>query len=133
MITILSFSLGSGSLRTRVPNSGCRAPSMAATHLSGASVPSELERRIQERLPGLPMTRRTRRELRQVVAETGVAIVKNDAAATVTRSALKTVTELVDEARKLAGDDPVKVALTLQLVQDYTETARRTNASVLGW
>lgn len=96
-------------------------------------MPSELERRIQERLPGLPMTRRTRRELRQVVAETGVAIVKNDAAATVTRSALKTVTELVDEARKLAGDDPVKVALTLQLVQDYTETARRTNASVLGW
>jgi hypothetical protein len=79
------------------------------------------------------MTGRTRRELRQVFAETGVAIIRNDAAASVTRNALKTVTDLVDEARKLAGDDPLKAALALQFVQDYAERTRRTTNSVIGW
>ncbi|MBX7265548.1 hypothetical protein KIF24_05475 [Micromonospora sp. Llam7] len=94
---------------------------------------SELERRIQERLPGLPMNYSTRRQLRQVFTETGVAIIKNDAAASVTRNAMKNATDLVDEARRMSAGDPVKEMIAIRLVQDYVERTQAANRNILGW
>lgn len=96
-------------------------------------MPSELERRIQERLPGLPLNYSTRRQLRQVFTETGVQIIKNDAAASVTRNAMKNVADLVDDARRMAGDDQAKQVLILRLVQDYADRTAQANRNVLGW
>ena len=106
---------------------------------------SELERRIQDKLPGLRLDRATKREMREVVRDTGVTIFKADAAATVTRHAaqaaadvtshaMQTVNGLVDEARQLAGGDPVKQALFVRMVTDYTVgVSKKTTDNILGW
>lgn len=108
---------------------------------------SELERRIQERLPGLPLTGATKRALRDITTETGIAVFASDAAAVVRRNDLKNTAAiaeqsmeytaaLVDKMRRLAGDDQAKLAVMVPILQEFTEQARQANRAdnnLLGW
>lgn len=95
-------------------------------------MPNELERRIQERLPGLPMTRGVRRSFENVMADTGLAVFRDDAAAFVATHNMQNVSNLIDEARAICGDDPMKMAACSQIIKEYVGRARRTQ-SLLGW
>lgn len=94
---------------------------------------SELQRRMSENLPGLPMDWRTKKKINGIVSDAGVAILATQAGRRVQEEAMIATSDLVDLARELAGDDPLKAALLLNQVQDYARRTGKASRTILGW
>jgi hypothetical protein len=86
---------------------------------------NELAHLAAQHNPALPTDRRTRKELVNVFRRTGVTGLKIDAHEYLEIKCMESVANVIDVARDLAGDDPVKAQILGQRVRNYSRRLDR--------
>lgn len=95
-------------------------------------MPGELERRMRERMPGIPLKRAEVRQYRKIAVNANLATFRDSAAAFIASSNMQNIAALAQEAKSLAGNDPDVWALVEPVVRDYADSSRQAQ-TYFGW
>lgn len=86
---------------------------------------NELVRRASQHNRMLPMDWRTRKEVVNLFRETGIAALKVDAIEHLEVKAMSSISDVIDYARELAGNDPLKAEMFVQRIRNYSRRLDR--------
>jgi hypothetical protein len=86
---------------------------------------NELVRRASQHNRMLPTDGRTRKEVVNLFRETGIAALKVDAIEHIELKAMNSISDVIDYARELAGNDPIKAEMFIQRIRNYSRKLDR--------
>lgn len=86
----------------------------------------DIARAVGQRYPALPTDRRTLARVENIFSETGITGLKIEAHEHIEMRCMESISNVVDLARSLAGDDPIKAQILTERIRAYSRRLDKT-------